>query len=217
MSKDKPFQPQDGEFGVEDWFMAQGMPMDSLGVLWDRYIDSCPGTPVPRSLFDTSVKALQSHYGTKRNVGRPSTYSVEVADIICGRILAGESLRSICRDDAMPCGASVFKWLREHNEFAEQYAKAKAEQAEGYADEIVEISDEKEYDKVEVDGVLVGVRFDSTAVARNRLRVDTRKWVASKLLPKKYGDKVQLSNDPDNPFQPATFIMQPVAAPERED
>ncbi len=126
--------------------------------------------------------------------GRPSIYSQELADTICGRIMEGESLRRICSDESMPSGATVFKWLREKPEFSEQYAKAKAEQAEGFADELVTIADEREYEKVEVDGVPLAVKFDSTAVARNRLRVDTRKWVASKLLPKKYGDRLDLNH-----------------------
>jgi hypothetical protein len=127
-------------------------------------------------------------------IGRPSTFTQDIADTVCGRIVAGESLRAICRDEAMPAASSIFKWLREHPAFAEQYAMAKAEQAEGYADEIVEISDEREYEKIEVDGVLLGVKFDSTAVNRNRLRVDARKWVAAKLLPKKYGDRQHIEH-----------------------
>lgn len=122
--------------------------------------------------------------------GRPSLYSLELADSICERLVLGESLRSICRDDAMPAISCVFKWLREHPAFAEQYTRAKEEQADTLADEIVEIADEKDYEKVEIDGVPLAVKFDSTAVARNRLRVDARKWAASKLKPKKYGDKV---------------------------
>lgn len=126
--------------------------------------------------------------------GRPTDYTKDVADAICGRIVAGESLRRICSDDEMPAASSVFKWLREHPEFSEQYAKAKEEQAEGFADELVLIADEREYEKVEVDGVPLAVKFDATAVARNRLRVDTRKWVASKLLPKKYGERSQVDH-----------------------
>lgn len=126
--------------------------------------------------------------------GRPTIYTKDVADTICGRIVAGESLRRICADDDMPAASSVFKWLRENDEFSQQYAKAKEEQAEGFADELVSIADEREYEKVEVDGVPLAVKFDATAVARNRLRVDTRKWVASKLLPKKYGERSQVDH-----------------------
>ena len=103
--------------------------------------------------------------------GRPSTYSQEVVGAICERIALGESLRAICRDDAMPAMSTVFKWLTEQPTFSEQYARAREEQAESMADEIVSIADNAE------------------DAAKARLQIDARKWVASKLKPKKYGDK----------------------------
>jgi hypothetical protein len=133
-------------------------------------------------------------------VARPSTYSLETVNELCARIVEGESLRSICRDEAMPGLSTIFKWLGEHPEFVEQYTRAKEEQAETLADEIVAIADEQDYEKIEIDGVPLAVKFDSTAVARNRLRMDARKWVASKLKPKKYGDKLELAGDKDSPL-----------------
>lgn len=127
-------------------------------------------------------------------MGRPSIFTEDLAARICERIVLGESLRAICKDDDMPSIASIFKWIAEKPTFSEQYARAKEEQAETMADEIVAISDETEYEKVEVDGVPLAVKFDSTAVARNRLRVDARKWVAAKLKPKKYGDKLDVNS-----------------------
>ncbi len=126
----------------------------------------------------------------KRGRGRPTDYNKDIADLICERIADGDSLRAICREEEMPSKASVFRWLGIYPEFSDQYARAKEEQAETYADEITAIADEQQYDQVLVDGVPVEVKFDSTAVARNRLRIDTRKWVASKLKPKKYGEKI---------------------------
>lgn len=128
-------------------------------------------------------------------MGRPTDYSAAVADAICERLADGESLRSICADGAMPNKATVFRWLNLHKEFGDQYARAREEQAESLADEIVLISDEGATKLVsggEEDEP--AVVFDATAVARNRLRVDARKWVASKLKPKKYGDKTQLEH-----------------------
>lgn len=133
-------------------------------------------------------------------MARPSEYSMETVNTLCARIVEGESLRSICRDEAMPGLSTVFKWLGEHPEFVEQYTRAKEEQAETLADEIVSIADEQEYEKVEVDGVPLAVKFDSNAIARNRLRVDARKWVASKLKPKRYGDKLALAGDSESPL-----------------
>lgn len=120
---------------------------------------------------------------------QPMPYNPVVGDAICERIAEGESLRAICRDDNMPSIATVFRWLAGNPSFSEQYARAREEQAETLADEIVSISDETAV-VAKQDGEDVSLTLDATAVARNRLRVEARKWVASKLKPKKYGDKL---------------------------
>jgi hypothetical protein len=122
-------------------------------------------------------------------VGRPTIYSEELIDTICERLATGESLRSVCRDDEMPAMASVFKWLRENRSFSEQYAKAKEESADALVEDMLDIADNQAGQEVEIDGKLVSVK-DGPSVAHARLRVDTRKWAASKLKPKKYGDKI---------------------------
>lgn len=132
-------------------------------------------------------------------MGRPSEFSQETADAICERLADGESLRSICSDEAMPAKSTVFKWLTQHAQFADQYARAREEQAEALADEIVAIADEAEA-SVRHEGEEVRLALDTTAVARNRLRVEARKWVASKLKPKKYGDRQVLAGDPEAPL-----------------
>lgn len=116
--------------------------------------------------------------------GRPSKFTEQLADTICERIADGESLRSICSDDGLPGKATVFRWLHDHAAFRDQYARAKEEQAESLADEIVSIADGQ----------------DGSDPQRDRLRVDARKWVASKLKPKVYGDKQLVGSDPDNPL-----------------
>lgn len=138
-------------------------------------------------------------------MGRPTDYTQAVADAICERIAEGESLRAICREDeTMPAMSTVFRWLASNEAFSEQYARAREEQAEALADEIVSIADEVSVTtKVEGKGedAEVVLALDPTAVARNRLRVDARKWVAAKLKPKKYGDKMTLAGDPESPLQ----------------
>lgn len=130
--------------------------------------------------------------------GRPSIYSGDLADLICERIAAGESLRGICKDDDMPAASTVFRWLAENKAFQEQYAHAREEQAETLVDEIVAIADESAV-IVKHEGEDVQLGLDPTAIARNRLRVDARKWVASKLKPKKYGEKVAIGGAGDLP------------------
>lgn len=123
-------------------------------------------------------------------MARPSDFTQEIADTICELLMEGESLRTICSADDMPNRSTVFRWIAAHEAFRDQYTRAKEEQAELLADEIVAISDEADA-VVKHDGEDIRLALDATAVARNRLRVDARKWVASKLKPKKYGDKVQ--------------------------
>ena len=107
-------------------------------------------------------------------------------------------MRTICAESGMPACSAVYRWLNERPEFQEQYARAREEQADFYAGQIVEIADEevtmvradKHKSRDEDGDGNTEVVFDPTAVARNRLRVDARKWYASKLAPKKYGEKV---------------------------
>ena len=132
-------------------------------------------------------------------MGRPSSYTQEIGDSICERLADGESLRSICASEDMPNRATVFRWLGQDDAFRDQYARAREEQADALADDIVEISDEADV-VAKADGEEVRLALDPTAVARNRLRVDARKWVAAKLKPKKYGDRQVLAGDPEAPL-----------------
>lgn len=122
-------------------------------------------------------------------MGRPSVYTQEIADSICERIADGESLRNICLGDEMPCRSSVFKWLNENKSFSDQYARAREAQADHMADEILAIADETDRDTIDTEG---GERANNEWIARSRLRVDARKWLASKMAPKKYGDKLDV-------------------------
>lgn len=93
----------------------------------------------------------------------------------------------------MPCAATVFKWLRVHPEFVEQYARAKEEQADALAEELLDIADDGSNDWMErrnSDDGATGWQLNGEHIQRSRLRVDTRKWIASKLKPKKYGERI---------------------------
>lgn len=123
----------------------------------------------------------------KKPVGRPSKFTQELADTICDRLAGGESLRKICSGDDMPAGSTVWLWLSENKLFSEQYARAREAQADKLADEIIEIADDGRNDTYQGEN---GEAVNHDVIARSRLRVDARKWYASKLAPKKYGDKV---------------------------
>lgn len=124
--------------------------------------------------------------------GRPTDYNLELASAICARLAEGESLRSVCRDESMPCAATVFTWMRVHKEFLEQYEKAKEESADALVEDMLDIADNARNDWMEQhDEDNVGYRFNGEHVQRSRLRIDVRKWAASKLKPKKYGEKIE--------------------------
>ena len=135
-------------------------------------------------------------------MGRPSEYTNEMAESICDRLADGESLRSVCRDESMPSKSTVFRWLAQESPFRDafrdQYALAREAQADSLADDIIDIADTP----------VLGVKTKTTAqgiettegdmIEHRRLQVDARKWVAAKLKPKKYGDRVDLTHaNPD--------------------
>lgn len=134
-------------------------------------------------------------------IGRPSIYSQELADTICDRLADGESLRSICRDPAMPSKMTVWRWLDSKPDFCAQYARARELQAENFFEEIVEIADDGSRDtymKQNEDGSeYPAVDYDH--IQRSKLRVDARKWVAARMAPKKYADPGrQLAANPED-------------------
>lgn len=135
-------------------------------------------------------------------MARPSSFSQETADIICERLSLGESMRSICSDEEMPDQTTVYRWLRSQEEFRLQYARAREEQADSVFEEMLEIADDGRRDySVDEDGREI---VDHDHIQRSKLRVETRKWMLGKMAPKKYGDRLQLANDPDHPLQGMT-------------
>ena len=119
----------------------------------------------------------------KKKVGRPTKYSNALADQILERVSQGVSLVKICSDETMPNRATVYKWFKAHPEFNDNYTRAREEQADFYADQIIEIADTAE----------------DAAIAK--LQIDARKWVASKLKGRSYGDKVSVGGDKENPIK----------------
>nr|DAT45141.1 MAG TPA: terminase small subunit [Caudoviricetes sp.] len=115
---------------------------------------------------------------TKRKTGRPTDYTKDMADKICEKIANGRSLRSICAEDGVPPMKTIYRWLEANEEFRHQYARARDKQADYFAEEIIEIADSAE--------------AESAAVSKAKLQIDARKWAASKIAPKKYGNKQEI-------------------------
>lgn len=122
-------------------------------------------------------------------LGRPSDYTEELANTICERIANGESLKHITDGDDMPSRVTVHSWLLKRKDFLNKYEESKAIQADVYADEMDDIAHDTTLD-----------------TRRARLIIDTRKWTASKLKPKKYGDKLDVTTDGKslNPYDALT-------------
>ncbi|MBB2840614.1 UNVERIFIED_ORG: hypothetical protein GGE64_004390 [Rhizobium etli] len=129
-------------------------------------------------------------------MGRPTKFSQALAEKICDRIADRESLRSICRDEAMPAKSTVLSWLADEDKaaFRARYALAREILADGFVDELVEIADDSSNDWIEkknAAGETTGWQENGEAIRRSQLRIATRQWVAEKLRPKKYGAKVE--------------------------
>jgi hypothetical protein len=92
--------------------------------------------------------------------------------------------------------------LNVHKSFLDQYARAREEQADTHADEIIAIADESpEIDEIrDKEGNVIGVKIDSGYVAYQKQRIEARKWTAAKLRPKKYGDRVTHAGDDESPL-----------------
>lgn len=118
--------------------------------------------------------------------GRPTDYTEELADIICAELSDGKSMRQVCAGEEMPDKSTVFRWLRKYESFRDQYVRAKEESADALTDEMLDISDDSINDYVTS---AEGDRVNPENIQRSRLRIETRKWLAAKLKPKKYGDR----------------------------
>ncbi len=122
------------------------------------------------------------------NLGRRAdepVYSIEIATEICRRVAEGESLKSICDEQAMPSRTSFYDWVDDNRDgLTDKYTRARERLMEHWSEQIVSIADDQAAEPND-----------------RRVRVDTRKWLMSKLAYRKYGDKLIHSGDPDNPIQ----------------
>ena len=109
--------------------------------------------------------------------GRPSTYTDEIADEICEHIASGGLLvHWVNGADGRPGMSTIYRWLEAHERFREAYARAREVQAHGMAEQAVS------------EGFRAGRDMDPAAA---RVRFDAARWLAGKLAPRNYGEKVQ--------------------------
>jgi hypothetical protein len=156
----------------------------------------------------------------KNATGRPSIFSQEIAEKLCEEIAtSSKSLRTICKEEGMPSVRTVLSWLSAGDKedakpdlraFLRQYARAREEQADFLAEEILEIADDGSNDLMTITKGDASYEAENKEVTnRSKLRVDARKWIASKLKPKKYGDKLDM--DLNLPDTVKSFIIKPAS------
>jgi hypothetical protein len=153
----------------------------------------------------------QAPASPRRRRGRPTVLTPAIGLTICERLACGESLRAICADATMPGRTTVLRWLGADPQFRGQYARAREDQADLLAEQIVEIADTPVLGrtrKIKPNGKAEITEGDM--IEHRRLQVDARKWFASRVAPKKYGDRVatEHSGPEGGPIQ-----VQPVPPP----
>jgi hypothetical protein len=141
----------------------------------------------------TSVPLLKP--AGAKTTGRPSKRSEKVADAICEGIAQGKSLVTILKKKGMPSYTRVMVWLQEDEEFRDRYARARADQSDYLADEILAIADATTTAK------------DSVAVQAARLQIDSRKWIAAKLKPQKYSERMTHVGDDGSPIAMKSLVV----------
>jgi hypothetical protein len=115
-------------------------------------------------------------------------YSHALCDRLCASLAQGKSLRQAAQEEGV-AASTVLEWAGRYKQFGEQYTRAREIGYALLAEEIIEISDDAAHDtQVVGEREVVNTEF----VARSRLRVDSRKWILAKMLPKVYGEKLDL-------------------------
>lgn len=116
---------------------------------------------------------------------KPWVKTQELLDKVIEGLSEGQSLRSICEARDMPGAPTILRWVEEDAEFQTRYIAARQACADVYAEQILEIADEghKTHEQV----------------ADAKVRIDARKWVAARMNPRRWGNKVQIGGADDLP------------------
>ena len=145
----------------------------------------------PRGAYGTmaQVAARRAARAPRRPApGRPTSYSEQVAEEVCARIAAGESMLDLSHDAGLPPHQSLYVWMQQHEDFARGYRAACEVRAELMCDEVVAIADDEEADLFDRGGgepPWVNIQ----AIRRARLKMQARMWRVGKLAPRKYGPR----------------------------
>jgi len=137
----------------------------------------------------------------KKKTGRPSKYTPELAAEICERLSNGEPLRQICRDDHMPAWTSVYSWMAADADLSERIAHAREQGFEALAEEALLIADTPMLGQKQVMSDQGTSTTLEDMLGHRKLQIETRLKLLAKWNPKKYGDKLALAGDAENPLK----------------
>lgn len=127
-------------------------------------------------------------------MSRPTSYTPALGDAVCDKLMASGSLRAVCRDEGMPSRSTIMRWVVDDIDgFAAKYARAKDLGIDEFVDETIEIADDGTNDYMATER---GQQLDSEHIQRSKIRIETRRWLAERMAPKRYGLKqaLDLSN-----------------------
>lgn len=147
--------------------------------------------------------------------GRPKLNPADYTTLILERIADGEYLTKISKEKGMPSFKTVWKWMREDKEFFHAYTRAQELRADKIFEELVAIADDSTNDYITIE-----TNSDKKKVVnheyinRSRLRIDTRKWMLSKMMPSKYGDKLDLKHSGE--IKNSGVLVAPAIVSEKE-
>ena len=162
------------------------------------------GSKATKVAKDTALPAGEAPVKEKHDArGRPTLYTREISDLICERMSNGETLNTICRTEGYPARPTVILWSQKDIDgFADRYARAREALYDHWEDEAVDIADDGRNDWIErqrADGQITS-SFNKENVERSRLRVESRKWMLTKLRNTKFGDKIEAKHTGDAAF-----------------
>ena len=160
----------------------------------------------PDQGVDTTQAAQTPQEPPKKKIGRPSKYTPELAAEICQRLSNGEPLRQICRDDHMPAWQKIYEWMARDEELSGAIAQAREQGFEALAEEALMIADTPVFGQKQVMTDQGTATTVEDMLGHRKLQIETRLKLLAKWNPKKYGDKVQVGGDAENPLKVQTDL-----------
>lgn len=116
----------------------------------------------------------------------------EILNSVIAEMVTGRSVLSILNDVGMPSRDTLYRWIAADEDVSDKYTRALSIRADVLVDQIIDISDSTDEDEIKLDSGKVVTNH--RVIQRDRLRVDSRKWIAARMNPKKYGDKIEIEN-----------------------